>query len=119
MVTRTTPLKRGFLVEPEVPRDCPADLVQLITDCLQLDPQRRPATKARDPPPPRPQARSQRHPKACPCTGAFTVQQQPSLRTCMPPGPIRLCWTQCFYRLLTQVRTAVLLGPLCAAAGVR
>lgn len=38
MVMQETPVSRGRLALPEAPRDCPADIVQLINDCTVFNP---------------------------------------------------------------------------------
>lgn len=45
IVTQETPVRRGTLVEPQVPRDCPADVLKLIHDCTALIAEDRPDTK--------------------------------------------------------------------------
>ncbi len=45
IVTQATPVRRGTLVEPQVPQDCPADVLKLIHDCTALIAVDRPDTK--------------------------------------------------------------------------
>jgi len=46
VVTRTPQLQRGLPCEAVAPRDAPADVLQLIDDCLQRRPEDRPTAKA-------------------------------------------------------------------------
>lgn len=45
MVTGTTPSTRGKLPTPDTPRDCPADIWDLVQQCLMLKPEDRPSAK--------------------------------------------------------------------------
>lgn len=45
IVTGTTPSTRGKLPTPDTPRTCPADIWDLIQQCLVLDPAERPSAK--------------------------------------------------------------------------
>ncbi len=45
IVTQTMPVRRVTLCEPQVPRDCPADVLKLIFDCTACIAEDRPNTK--------------------------------------------------------------------------
>lgn len=45
IVTGTSPSTRGKLPTPDTPRDCPADIWDLIQQCLVLKPEDRPSAK--------------------------------------------------------------------------
>ena len=45
IVTGTTPSTRGKLPTPNIPQDCPADIWELIQQCLVLNPNDRPSAK--------------------------------------------------------------------------
>ncbi len=48
IVTQTMPVRRATLCEPQVPRDCPADVLKLIFDCTALIADDRPSTKVQN-----------------------------------------------------------------------
>ena len=45
IVTGMTPTTRGKLPTPETPQDCPADIWDLVQQCLLLKPEDRPSAK--------------------------------------------------------------------------
>jgi len=48
IVTQTMPVRRATLCKPQVPRDCPADVLKLIFDCTALIADDRPSTKVQN-----------------------------------------------------------------------